>query len=562
MRTNEAVVNTLIEGGIKRGFTLPGLGITWSLRAFHERCRDFEVVLAHSEQCASVMAQVTGKLTGQPGLFMAQGPFSTTTGAFGILEAYFSGSPMVILTDTSCYDGFAQYGVYQTMTGDYGAGDALAVLKTMTKFATYATKPEEAVYGMQLAMKHAVIPRPGPAAVVMKSDIILQELPENPRAKLYPTRGYLSSAPTHADTEAVARLANLIAKAKRPIIIAGNGVFMSRSGKELQAFAEAHGIAVASSYHGKGVIDETSPVAVGMLGTWGSRAANRAMQAADLVIMLGCSMGPEYTRFRDSAMIRPGEQTLIQVDIDPRNAGWVYPVDLAITGDVAEVLSMLGELPISSELRNARLSALAELKKSNGYGIIPRIPSRPGTVHYADIVRALDAFLTPNDRLTLDAGTNRIWATTNLCLRTPHQLIAPGGIGGMGWSTPAATAVKLNRPGNRVTGVVGDGGFVMTMDAVATAAELNLDVVFLVANNAGLGMVRDNLGNQKIAVDFADHDLTKVAEGLGGKGLTVTEPDQIRDALEEAHKLGGPVVLDVKVDPAASHRDCSDYGKL
>lgn len=132
----------------------------------------------------------------------------------------------------------------------------------------------------------------------------------------------------------------------------------------------------------------------------------------------------------------------------------------------------------------------------------------------------------------------------------------------MGWSTPAATAVKLNRPGNRVTGVVGDGGFVMTMDAVATAAELNLDVVFLVANNAGLGMVRDNLGNQKIAVDFADHDLTKVAEGLGGKGLTVTEPDQIRDALEEAHKLGGPVVLDVKVDPAASHRDCSDYGKL
>jgi acetolactate synthase I/II/III large subunit len=132
----------------------------------------------------------------------------------------------------------------------------------------------------------------------------------------------------------------------------------------------------------------------------------------------------------------------------------------------------------------------------------------------------------------------------------------------MGWSTPAATAVKLNRPQNRVTGVIGDGGFVMTMDAIATAAEQNLDVVYLVANNAGLGMVRDNLGNQKIAVDFGEHDFTKVAEGLGGKGLTVTEPDQIQDALEEAHKLGGPVVLDVKVDPAASHRDCSDYEAL
>src|SRR5690606_23267562 len=160
--------------------------------------------------------------------------------------------------------------------GDYGAGDAFAVLKTMTKFATYATKPEEAVYGMQLAIKHAAAPRPGPAAVVMRSDIILQELPENPRAKLYPTQGYLSASPTHADPEAVARLARLIEKAKRPVVIAGNGVFMSRSGKELQAFAEAHGIAVASSYHGKGVIDETSPVAVGMMGTWGSRTANRA----------------------------------------------------------------------------------------------------------------------------------------------------------------------------------------------------------------------------------------------------------------------------------------------
>jgi acetolactate synthase-1/2/3 large subunit len=97
------------------------------------------------------------------------------------------------------------------------------------------------------------------------------------------------------------------------------------------------------------------------------------------------------------------------------------------------------------------------------------------------------------------------------------------------------------------------------MDAVATAAERGLDVVYLVANNAGLGMVRDNLGNQRIAVDFADHDFARIAEGMGARGLTVRAAGEIRDALEEAHELGGPVVIDVKVDPAASHRDCSDY---
>lgn len=132
----------------------------------------------------------------------------------------------------------------------------------------------------------------------------------------------------------------------------------------------------------------------------------------------------------------------------------------------------------------------------------------------------------------------------------------------MGWSTPAATAAKITAPEKRVTGVIGDGGFVMTMDAIATAAERGVDVVYVVANNAGLGMVRDNLGNQRIGVDFADHDFTKVAEGLGGKGLTVTEADQMTDALSEAHRMGGPVVIDVKVDPAASHRDCSDYAEL
>lgn len=562
MKTNEAVLETLIEGGINRGFTLPGLGITWSLRAFHERRDDFDVVLAHSEQCASVMAQVTGKLTGRPSLLMAQGPFATTTGGFGILEAYFSGSPMVILTDTSCYDGFGQYGVYQTMTGDYAAGDAFAVLKTMTKFATYATRPDEAVYGMQLALKHAAAPRQGPAAVIMKSDIILKEMPEKPRGRLYPVAGFLRTSATHADGEAVRHLAELIGSAERPVIMAGNGVYMSGSGRMLQAFAEKHGIAVASSYHGKGTIDETSEIAVGMLGTWGSHAANRAVQAADLVIVLGCSMGPEYTRFRDTEMIRPGDQTIVQVDIDPRNTGWVYPVDLSIVGDVAEVISMLNMAEIPTSRHDARLRALQTLKEENRYGIIPSIPSRSGTLHFADIIRGLDKFLRDDDLLTLDAGSNRIWATTSLCLRTPNQLVAPGGIGGMGWSTPAATAAKMVHPEKRLTGVIGDGGFMMTMDAVATAVERGLDVVYLVANNAGLGMVRDNLGNQKIAVDFRDHDFAKIAEGLGGHGMTVREADELPGALIDAHEHGGPVVIDVKVDPSASHRDCSDYEPL
>lgn len=563
MLTNEGVINTFLDAGITRGFTLPGLGITWSLPAFYDRKDEFEVVLARSEQSASVMAQVAGKMTGKPGVLMAQGPFSTSTGAFGILEGYFSSTPMVVLTDTSCYDGFAQHGVYQTMTGDYGAADAFAVLKTMTKYATYATTPTEAVYGAQLAVKHASTPRQGPAAVVMRTNVIKQELPETPRARLYPVEGHLRYTPPQADRAAVAKIAALLEDAKQPVIIAGNGVYGARCGPALQALAERNGIAVASSYHGKGTIDEATDIAVGMMGTWGSAAANRTVQAADVVLVMGCSLGPEYTRFRDDKMIRPGDQTIIQVDQDPLNAGWVVPVDLAVTADVAEVLALLEDTrPHDPALVARRKEVIGKIKTENDYGVLPVIPTKPGTMHYTDIMRGLQGFLGEDDLLTLDAGTNRIWATCRLPLRHSNQLIAPGGIGGMGWSTPAATGAKITAPEKRVTGVIGDGGFVMTMDAIATAAEQGLDVVYVVANNAGLGMVRDNLGNRRIAVDFHDHDFAKVAEGLGGKGLTVTEGDQMGDALREAHAMGGPVLIDAKVDPAASHRDCSDYADL
>src|SRR5690606_4102345 len=202
--TKRKIVETLIDCGATHAFTLPGLGVTWMLDEFYERRDELRLVLCRSEQHASIMAQVYGKVLGRPGVFMGQGPFATTTGAFGILEAYFAGSPMVILTDTSCYDGFAMRGVYQTMTGDYGAADVRTVLGTMTKYTAYATEPHEAVYGLQLAFKHAELPRQGPAALVLKTPIIRREMPPQERVRLYPSAGYLAHSPARVDADAVA----------------------------------------------------------------------------------------------------------------------------------------------------------------------------------------------------------------------------------------------------------------------------------------------------------------------------------------------------------------------
>ena len=552
-KTSQVLVQTMIDAGAQRAFTLPGLGITWTLDAFHEQKDNFEVILTRTEQIASVMAQVTGRLTGRPGVFMGQGPFASTIGVFGILEAHFSGSPMVILTETSDYDGFGQYGVYKTMTGDYGAADIQSMLKGMTKYCTYATEPQDAVYGLQMAFKHAALPRSGPAAVIMKSGIVRQEVPEDARARLYPIDGYLAYTPPKVDTDAIDKITQILNQAKNPAFIAGNGILAAKASDMLQAIAEKTGAMVATSYNAKGCVDETSDTAVGMLGTWGCKTANRSIASADVIIMVGVSMGPDYTRFRDAEMIRPGDQTLIQIDIDPRNAGWVYPVDLAITADAADALTALSKTKLKTDARDQRVNHIAKIKEENGYNTVPDIPAAQGSVHHVDVVKAFQKFLTPDDFLTLDAGANRIWATNSLRIKNPGQLVVPGGIGGMGWGPPAAAAVKLVHQDKRVTSLAGDGGFSTSMQVLSTYIQQNLSVVFVVSNNQGLGMVRDNTGDNHIAVDFENVDFAKIAEGFGCRGMTVTQPDQIGDALEEAHRAGGPVVIDVCVDPEASH---------
>lgn len=561
-KTNELVVKTLIDAGVKKAFTLPGLGITWMLPAFFDYRDQIDVVLTRNEWIASIMAQVSGRLTGTPSVVMGQGPWMTTLGAVGILEAHFAGSPLVVLTETSDYGGHGQQGVYQTMTGDYGGADAMASLKPITKYCTYATTPEEAVYGTQMAVKHSTLPRKGPAAVIMKTPMIKQEVDKPYNPALYETEGYLRYTPPRPDEEAVQKLTRLIDDAVNPVIIAGNGVVAANGGVSLQKLAEHAGIAVATSYNGKGVIAETSEIAVGMLGTWGSPTANRTVAKADLVVMLGASMGGDYTRFRDPEMIRPGDQTLVQVDIDPRNAGWVYPVDLAITGDVVDVITMLENNGLSNARYEARLESIRSIKEKNGYNELPDLPAADGTLHQSDLIRGIQGFLGDTDMLTLDAGSNRLWATYGLRMPHPQQLVVPGGTGIMGWGIPAAAATKLVHPEKRVTSFSGDGGFMMTMQTITTCVQQNLDTVFLVSNNSGLGMVRDNLGEKRIAVDFADIDFATIAEGMGGKGLRVSHKDEIHDALEEAHKLGGPVVIDARVDVNASHHEVVDNEPL
>ncbi len=255
----------------------------------------------------------------------------------------------------------------------------------------------------------------------------------------------------------------------------------------------------------------------------------------------------------------PARQTIVQVDIDPRHAGWVYPVDLAITGDVADVLEALRSLPLGQAQRDTRLARIEANNHEHGFGVLPATVAADGTMHYADIVRVLDRALTPEDMLVLDAGNNRIWVTSMLRLRTPGQLVAPGGIGGMGWALPAAAATKLVYPQRNTICLIGDGGAAMTIHTLATCVQENLPITVIVANNQGLGMVRDNMKQRRIAVDFSPIDFAMIARGMGCEGVRVDRLEELGLAIAAARGAPRTTVIDVSIDPAASHVPASDY---
>jgi acetolactate synthase-1/2/3 large subunit len=278
--------------------------------------------------------------------------------------------------------------------------------------------------------------------------------------------------------------------------------------------------------------------------------------------VLGASLGPDYLRFRDEGMIDPIRQRIVQVDVDPRHAGWVVPVELAVTGDVGDVLQMLMPQDLGEAQRDQRIAAIAANNAEHGFGVLPAVVTADGMLHYADIVRVLDRTLTPADMLVLDAGNNRIWVTSMLRLRTPGQLVVPGGIGGMGWGLPAAAATKLVHPDRHAICLIGDGGAAMTLSTLATCVQEKLPITVIVANNQGLGMVRDNMKGRRIAVDFSPMDFAKIAEGMGCVGIRVNRADALGDAIgaaREATRQGRTTVIDVAIDPAASHVPVSDY---
>ena len=339
----EVVARVLADAGIDMVFGISG-GHTGRIFAGLEKQQNaVRTVLVREESLGGVMAEVYGRLRRLPGVLIGQGPWVLGNGLLGTLEAHLSSSPMLLLTDFSDPPNLALHAPYQSGAGDYGAWDARRAFGGVTKQVFQALDPSQAVQATQLAIKHAMSGQMGPVAVIFSFAALNGRVGPETVPPLYPTQLYLPPPAVGADSQRVARAAEALRAAKRPVIISGNGVRMAQAYGELKALAEALGVPVATSASGKGTFAETHDLALGVYGTFGTPTANAIVGEADLVLVVGSKLGASDTARENTDLLDPTRQTFIQIDIEQKNASWTFPAEHVLVGDAAIILKQLRE---------------------------------------------------------------------------------------------------------------------------------------------------------------------------------------------------------------------------
>jgi acetolactate synthase-1/2/3 large subunit len=376
------------------------------------------------------------------------------------------------------------------------------------------------------------------------------------RPVLYPTRYYLPPTPPPADTDAVEAAAEALLAAKKPVVIAGNGVRIAQGYDALLALVEAAGLPVCTTAAGKGTFAETHPLALGVFGTFGTPAANACLAEADLVLAIGSKLGPSDTAWENKDLLDPTRQTFIQIDVEPKNASWNFPAEHVLIGDATIVLRQLlraVEAKATGPRRADAVKRVAAWRAEKGYFNDPKYLSDEAPLLPQRVIGEIAKALPPEGIVTCDAGENRILMTHYYQTKKAGGFLQAAGSGPMGFAIPAALAAKLVNPNSPVVAVCGDGGFAMTMNGLMSAIEHDIPITVVIFNNNALGWVHH--GSGPFAAEFKDFDHAAIARAMGCEGERITEPSALGPALKRAITSRVPTVLDVRTSMSVSFRD-------
>ncbi|MFL7814324.1 MAG: thiamine pyrophosphate-binding protein [Anaerolineales bacterium] len=508
-------------------------------------------VMMRDERSAGHAACVYSRFTGKVGVCDATvGPGATNLpSALG--EALNSSTPLLAIV--------GEHPVPWIDYIDHGRAsqgiDQIGMLKAVSKKVIYVPTPETLPALVKAAFLEATSGRPGPVALVIPADVFKTPLQVDD-LELYVDRDFATFPATRTipEPEKVAKAADLLARAKNPIMLVGGGALISGALEEVKELAELLTIPVVTTFTGKGVLPDDHPLALGVVGIFANTpGGEELLRSADLVFLVGMKNSQSST-FAWS--VPTPQQKVIQLDIDPIEVGRIFRTDVPLVGDaklgLAAILETLKEAGKSS-LDEQRLERIKSLKAGWEDEMAKLFDTDDVPIKPYAVMAAMNEVMGPEDILVCDAGFASAWGGMYFHQKAAGRRCAfPRGLAGLGFTVPAGIGAQLGSPKSRVVTLAGDGAFGYVLADLATQVELNLPVVNIVLNNSAFGWVKWAekawYKNSFSASDLSRIDFAKVAEGLGCVGIKVEKPGELADALKKALSLNRPVVLEVITD--------------
>jgi len=530
-----ALIECLDRAGVDVMFGHPGGAALPLYDALYDAHQIRHVLVRH-EQVAAHAAVGYHRVTGKVGVCMATSGPGATNLLTGITDAMMDSAGIVAIT--------GQVSTLMIGTDAFQEADVMGMTMPITKHNCLVQTPADLPRMVLQCFLIAASGRPGPVLVDIPRDIAQTETEFE-----FPEQVTLRSGkvpPSVPSPTQIAAAAQLLGQAARPIIYAGGGIISSNAAAELAALARQARIPVTTTLMGKGGFPETDPLSLGMLGMHGTAYANYAINAADVILAIGVRFDDRVTgRLKDFAP----HAKFIHIDIDPAEIGKNKPAHVPIVGDAREALRVLASQlpPLSCEPWHRQIAEWKERYplryRQEGETIKPQF--------------AIDEIyrLTKGQAIVAtDVGQHQMWAAQFYLTTQPRTWVTSGGLGAMGFGFPAAIGAQMGRPDALVCAIVGDGGFQMTMQDLASAVEWGLPIKIYIINNKSLGMVRQwqqlFYRERYSHVWLRNPDFAKLAEAFGAVGITARRPEEVVPAIEQSLQVTDrPCLVDFHCDP-------------